>query len=162
MSHRDEGSDLTRDRILSPSANYYESLRQDTDAKKERRGRRKRKERWEGKHRLGGQFSSVHYRRSRVAHVRLEKHVLKPVSPDRFREPNLTACARITDPGTHTTTPRPSAPSSSSSSTSPLSFTAFTSRLFQPPMSAAGSSDFREARMWAGPDSRLPTPYFRR
>lgn len=156
MSHRDEGSDLTRDRILSPSKNYYESLRQDTDAKKERRGRRKRKERREGKHRLGGQFSSVHYRRSRVAHVRLEKHVLKPVSPDRFREPHAPGSRIRVPTRLPLALPPPRPP------LLPLLLFPFTSRLFQPPMSAAGNSDFREARMWAGPDSRLPTPYFRR
>lgn len=90
---------------------------------------RRKKERREGKHRLGGQFSSVHYRRSRVAHVQLEKHVLKPVSPDRFREPHAPG-SRIRVPTLFLHPPRPSSPSSSSSSTSSLSFTAFTSRLF--------------------------------
>lgn len=72
-------------------------------------------------------------------------HVLKPVSRSVLR----IACARIGSGYPHNSIP----------ALPPLPLWRLDS--FTPPF-AAGSSDFREARMWAGPDSRLPTPYFRR
>lgn len=72
-------------------------------------------------------------------------HVLKPVSRSILR----ITCVRIGSGYPHDSIP----------ALPPLPLRRLDP--FTPPF-AAGSSDFREARMWAGPDSRLPTPYFRR
>lgn len=147
MSHRDGGLDLTKDRILPASADYYEFLRERQE--EEERDKREKEER--RRHRRRTVLPSII---DDPACMCGAKHVLKPVS----RSVPRTACARRIRVPTrlHPHFLHPPLPSI-------LPFPTSFSRLgsFTPPF-AAGSSDFREARMWAGPDSRLPTPYFRR
>lgn len=105
--------------------------------------------------------SSVHYRRSGL-HVRRETRLKTGFSigsENRMRPPS--------DPGTHTA-PSPFSSCLLSFSSSSLLFLLHLFHVqstgsFTPPLGAGWKhSDFRKARMWAGPDSRLPTPYFRR
>lgn len=119
------------------------------EEKEERKDRKREGERGDREHRRGGQFFRP------LSTIRLAC-AARNTSRNRFPRsvPRIACTYRIRVP-----TRLPS-----------FSISLFLSSLsrlgpppsLSPPPFAAGSSDFRKARMWAGPDSRLPTPYFRR
>lgn len=136
--------DLTRDRILRSSADYYRAVlpltRIGSPQKREKKGE------YEGA--SSANSSSVHYRRSSGLACAARETRLKTGS----RSVPRIACARIGSGYPH------------DSNSSLLLFLLLAPlpllKLFRAAAFAAESSDFREARMWAGPDSSFTYAIF--